>query len=198
MTQEERLQLLARASEIEQQAQVNLDRNIEASELVAAAEETGLSREAVLQALRERLSLTEVILKQGDLVFAKSVDRFLYPARITGIMDGVLEIEFLSGGKSVLPRHQVFAFQAIPGQVLNCPWPDWGWWNCRVLRYDAVQEIVYVTDGWGEQNQFPISQVRVKQDSELQTTRRDQILYYAGVAIGSGVLGAILMRLFTH
>ena len=150
----------------------------------------------MLQALRERLSLTAVAYKEGDLVFAQSADGYRYPAKILSIDGLTITVAFLNGGQTALAHTDIQMFKALPGQILNCPWPDYGWWNCRLISYDSQTQIVFMTDGWGSEQWFRLQQVRIKPEGGELQARARQIWIYAGIALGSGIVGALLMRMF--
>ena len=196
MTDEQRLQILTRAEEIRSQGSIRLDDSTEIEQLLSAAEETGLPRDAVMQALRERIVVDTRPVELGSLVFAKSADGCSYPARVTMNDDSIVHVEFLSGASATLVKDDVRAFTALPGQILNCPWPHFGWWDCRVLSFDVKREMVHVSDGWGSEHWFFIKDVRVKPDPGPVKAKIRQWGNLIAVSIASGVLGAILMRVF--
>lgn len=195
MTDEQRSLILARAEEIQSQSSVRLTDNAAVEQLVLAAEEAGLEREAVLQALRERIAITEKPLNLDDLVFAKSADGCFYPAYVKKVDEGTVDIEFVSGSFATVEISSIQHFSALPGQVLNCQWPNWGWSNGRILSYDRKREMVHVTDGWGTEQWFFIKDVRMKPDLGPQGQRLKAWMGYLAVSLASGALGALIMRI---
>jgi len=84
--------VLQRAEEIQAQNAATVIVTEDMNTMVDAAVEAGLSREAVSQALQERLSLETVTHTIGELVFALSADGFSYPARIRSIDGEIVEV----------------------------------------------------------------------------------------------------------
>jgi len=189
-------QLLTRAQEIQHQQLTGDEAETEVDMIVAAAQETGLSREAVMQALRERTNLAERPVEAETLVFALGGGKHFHAAKVRRVEDGLVTVKFLSGAEVTLPRSDIKPFNMIPGQKVSCPWPNWGWWNSTVLSYDDENQKVYVTDGWGDNQTFHISDIRIATESPPLTARTSQWLIYAAVALTSGGIGALLMRLF--
>lgn len=195
MTEEQRIQILARAEEIQSQASVRLTDNAAVDQLVLAAEEAGLDREAVLQALRERVALSERPFAPEDLVFAKSADGHFYPAHVKKVDGGTVDVEFVNGSHATVERSSIQHFSALPGQVLNCQWPNWGWWDGRVLSYDRKREMVHVSDGWGSEQWFFINDVRIRPEPGPKGLRAKAWMNYVAISLASGALGALIMRL---
>lgn len=199
MDPEDVRQLLVRAEEIQHQQAVGLEARPEVLQLVEAATEAGLDRDAVLQALRERISVTERKLEPGDLVFAPSTDGNLYVATVKEVTAGSVAVKFLNGGETTLAAADLRPFAILSGQELYCPWPNWGWWKCDVVSYDADNRKVTVSDGWMSQMTFHLSDVRLKsgQPSPLADKPKQWVAMLA-IALASGGLGALLMRLLTR
>lgn len=188
--------ILQRAEEIEFSASVGTGLSRADEELVAAAQEAGLSREAVEQALRERFALENMHLQVGSLVFAQSSDRHFYPAKISAIEGAAVRVEFASGGEHTVSRMEIKPFTVLPGQMINVPWPSWGWWNSRVISFDREQMKVRVSDNFGSELTVPISETRLAPElapSEARDRLR-QWLTYAAISLSSGVVGALIMR----
>lgn len=193
MTNDQFREVLARAEEIDLQRAMQLEESNETNQLIAAAEEAGLSREAVLTALRERLSLAEQPLADGDLVFAQSADERHYVARVLSVDGGVLRVQFLNGSEATVKRAKCRPFQATPGSKMQAQWPNWGWWTCNVISYDSRNQKVQLSDGWSEQQWFHVSDVRLDLRREGRTGPRPwQSLMYVAVAAGGGIIGSVL------
>lgn len=186
--------LLQRAEEIQAQSGVQLELNPELAQLVAAAEEAGLEKEAVLQALRERISTSGKALEPGDLVFAPSSDEHFYVAKVLSKSGAQVKLQFLNGGEAHLDASTLRPFTVLPGQTLCCPWPSWGWWNCKVVGYDNVNQKVKVSDGWTQEMTFHISDVRIN-NTKPMPGRTKQILTNLAWALGGSAIGALVMRL---
>ncbi|MBL8065828.1 MAG: hypothetical protein JNM34_08210 [Chthonomonadaceae bacterium] len=198
MDQEQIRQLLTRAEEIQQQNAVELQAREDVEGLVEAAAEAGLDREAILQALRERISVTEKPLNPGDLAFAPSSDGNLYVAKIVSADTHGTKVRFLNGGEADLAASDLKPFAVMPGQKIYCPWPNWGWWKCEVVSYNAENQKVTVSDGFMTQMSFHLSDIRLKLSSPTPLADRSkQVLTMVAIALGSGLLGALIMRLVT-
>lgn len=195
MTQEQIRAVLERAGEIQSHGSLAQDAEREMEELVRTAEEVGLQREAVMQALRERLSVSEKPLEPGATVFAKSADGCFYPALVKELGEMTADVEFMSGGSARLSKSDLRPFQPLPGAVFNVPWPDWGWWNCKTVRFDADKNRVLMTDGWTDEKWFSVKEIRMKPEQGPASQRAKAAIGYLMVALGSGVAGAFIMRL---
>lgn len=199
MTNEQFREVLARAEEIDMQRAMRLEESNETNQLIQAAEEAGLSREAVMTALRERISLNEHPLAEGDLIFAKSADDRHYVARVQSVDGGILRVQFLNGSETTVERASCRPFQATPGSKMQAQWPSWGWWTCNVVTYDARNQKVQLSDGWGEQQWFHISDVRLDLRKEGSSSpKRMQVLLYMALTLGGGVLGSIITWALTR
>ncbi|MBV6458580.1 MAG: hypothetical protein HONBIEJF_01712 [Fimbriimonadaceae bacterium] len=199
MTNEQFRDVLARAEEIDMQRALRLEETNETNQLIQAAEEAGLSREAVLTALRERISLTEHPLSEGDLVFAQSADDRHYVAKVLSVEGGILHVQFLNGADSAVDRAKCRPFQAVPGSRMQAQWPGWGWWTCNVIAYDSRNQKVQLSDGWSEQRWFHVSDVRLDLRKEGRGAPRGmQALIYAALMVGGGVIGSLLTWLLTR
>lgn len=193
MEQDRLRAVLQRAEEIQIQQSVELHARGETNQLIEAAVEAGLSREAVEQALRERIAIEHQSLQPGELVFAPSGDGFLYAAKVVSLEEGVAVVRFLSGSDIRLLQSELRPFALLPGQKVSAPWPDWGWWTCQVVRFDREHYQVRLSDGWGSEHSFPISEIRLA--IPRPGSIRDRIEAYAAhaaFALGGGAIGALL------
>lgn len=196
MDHEQIRQLLTRAQEIQTHQLTGDEAEAELEQVVAAATETGLSREAVMQALRERTNLADRPIEHNALVFAPGAGKHLYVAQVKSVDEGLVSVKFLSGGEATFPKSQIRSLDMLPGKKLGCQWQGWGWWNSTVLTFDAENKRVFATDGWGQNQFFSLSDVRLDQETDPQPGRARQWVFYLAVSLGSGALGALLMRLF--
>jgi hypothetical protein len=189
--------VLARAEEIQSQGGLHADHE-EIDTVVRAATEAGLSEQAVLQALRERLSIVPGDLELGQRVYAKSSDGFFYPATIEKIDAASVKVNFLGGGYANLSKLDLRPMTLMPGQKIMCPWPDWGWWNCTLVSYNSKTDEVEVTDGWSETNTFPLTSTRLsKTDGMPKADLTAKITWWAAM-IGGGVIGSAITWWLTH
>ena len=188
--------MLARAGEIQLHSEPGESQAAEIEAIVAAAEEAGLSREAVLQAMRERLHTVVQAPAVGTRVFATSADGKLYVADVTTATEQSVRVRFLKGGELDVPLGAIQPCSFLPGQRVVCPWLDWGWWTCTVVSYDAEQGVIKASDGWGTTETFPITEVRlnpVRATRERKPIPRLRFFLYSlatGAALG-GTLGCV-------
>lgn len=186
--------VLHRAEEIQAQRSIQVESTQELASLVDAAVEAGLSREAVSQALQERLALDAVAHQVGELVFALSTDGFLYPARIRAIEGEVVDVGFLNGSQHRLMKRDIQPFSLLPGSTVNAPWPGWGAWNCKVVSFDRENLSVRLSDGWGTEQTFAVADVRINRPAEPGSLREraEYWAHYAMYVAGGGAIGALV------
>ncbi|MCW5937988.1 MAG: hypothetical protein KIT11_11855 [Fimbriimonadaceae bacterium] len=197
MDQEEMRLVLARAEELQKQSQEEVDFGRDLGEIVQAAEEAGLDREAVLRALQERQAIQRP-LKVDDLVFARSADGFSYPARVRSVEPYSVTVKFLNGGESTLQPEEVRRFSVTPGMTLNVPWPHWGWWNATVVSYDAENGKLLMSDGWTNNQPFHISDVRLPRTDTTWTRQAFTWAHMAAVGLAGTGLGMLVMKLLSR
>jgi hypothetical protein len=186
-------EVLARAEEIQHDHLAHSRLGGDLDSVLAAAEEAGLTREAVLQALQERIGLPETCPVPGEIVFARSADGKFYAAEVSAVDGNAVSVAFLKGGERRLTLEGIRSGSIVPGQRLSCPWPDWGWWSCTVLRFDRAGGRVRVTDNWGSERWFQLSDVRFeppKPASKLSKWLRRRGAWFALAIVG--LSGAIL------
>lgn len=184
-------EVLARAGEIHHSEQSGME--VEA--ILAAAEEAGLPREAVLQALQERLVTSLEVPKVGDRVFAESADRKRYVADVLEVLEGQrLRVRFLRGGERLVGLHDTQPFTLLPGQRVHCPWPAWGYWPSTVVSYDAEEGSLRASDNCGTDHTFRIEEVRIHPPSKRVPMPRLRFFLTSlglGLALG-GAAGALV------
>ncbi len=187
-------EVLQRAEEIEVQRSFSLENISTENQIISAAMEAGLSREAITQAIQERMSLATVSRKVGDLVFALSADGYCYPARIRSIEGELIEVTFLNGSEHSLMKRDIQPFSLLPGTIVNAPWAGWGAWNCSVLSYDRENLRVRLSDRWGSEQNFAVADIRIKPVSQAASVRKDTEtwLYRVAFVAGGGVIGALI------
>src|SRR5437016_2718188 len=117
-SEEERRETLRRAQEIADNPPARSETG-ELESYLRAAEETGIPRDAVLAALRERLLVPADSLKEGDLVFAPSADGASYPARIDRFQGDEVVVTFMSGGEHTLALASIRPLGLVPGRQLQ-------------------------------------------------------------------------------
>lgn len=186
-------EVLARAEEIHRQSSGGaVQTDIDA--ILAAAEEAGLPREAVNQALQERFGVAARPPAVGERVFARSTDGKFYLARVVSLDSALAHVRFAQGTDHRIPLSDLRPFSVMPGQKLVCPWPFWGAWTCEVISFNAETDTVRVSDGWGSEQTFPISEVSLPKDKPSGPNElRHRIAVYALTAAASGgAIGAVL------
>jgi hypothetical protein len=190
LKQEEIREVLSRAEEI-QRGGARLTREDEEM-LVQAAEEAGLSRSAVLQALRERLGAGVEPPAPGTKVFARSGDGHMYVAEVLDIKERGVQVRFVSGGEHTVAFDEVKPLTLLPGQKIMCDWPRWGWNSCRVTKFDAETATIRASDGW-KQRDFSLTEIRIRTEPKPRTPRTDWFwVWITTSAAGGTLLGAIL------
>lgn len=190
-------QILQRAEEIQAQSSGEFRVDAQSEQLIAAAIEAGLSREAVVQAMQERFALEHRTLEPGALVFALSSDQRFYPAHLQSLDAGIATVRFVNGSDHTLRRGELRPFALLPGQTVNAQWPNWGWWNCKVIAFDRELLRVRLSDGWGSEENLSISDIRLNPEKvEGSGGFRHKIwMIVSASAVFGGVVGALLMRL---
>ncbi len=191
-------EVLRRAQEIDAHRVELSSASGEPEMFLRAAEDAGISREALVQALRERLGSPLEGIKPGDRVFAKSADGAFYAADLLEVSEGSARVRFLNGSDHTLPRTDLRPFAILPGQKLQCKWPMWGWYTSRAESFDPQTGKVRASDGGWNTKSFDLDKVRLR--AEKSRSRRSLSGLITGVAVVSallgGVLGALLMHLF--
>ena len=202
LTDEEVKGLMARAREIAARA-AGSDLPADTVEHYAtAAEEVGIPRDAMLEALRERLPVERGV-SVGEMVFAPSADGRLYIARVSALGEPGAQVEFLHGGEFVCPPGLLRPLELLPGRRLEGKIKDWGWYPVKILSYDAGRGKVRVAhDDWtGTEETLPLAKLRV--GVQKPKTRSDAAVEGArgillrGLAVGlalGGVLGILVGR----
>lgn len=200
LTDEELRDVLARAEELDRVARQGAEWNAELAALVGAAEEVGFSRQSVERALAERLNLPATPPVVGSLTWARSVDGKYYVAEVLSLSEESTHVRFLRGSEHRLPVDELRPCTFIPGERVACQWPMWGPWTCTVVAYDSIRQRVKLSDGWGDTNTFPVSEVWLAltpADSKAARRRLYGKLLAVGTAAGAligSILTALLLR----
>lgn len=141
---------LTRARQIAEQRPVPALAGPDCEALLAAGEEMGLPREAVLQALRERIPVTAEAFAAGETVFAPSVDGSWYPAAIVDLGSHSATVRFHNGGEHTCAQGDLRPLALVPGRKVQADWPGWGWCTVDVVKYEPKQEKLTLSDGWSK------------------------------------------------
>jgi len=194
LTDEEFRDVLTRAAEIEGAAQAS-ERNLDVAAVIAAAEEAGLSRQAVELALRERLNLPATVPAVGALAWARSADDKFYVVEVISVSEESARVRFLRGSEHQVALNELRPCAFHPGEKVACLWPMWGAWTCTVVAYDAEKQRVKLNDGWGYTRKFPVSEVWLPR-AEAAPGPAGKRIY--GKLLGAGaVLGAVIGSIVT-
>lgn len=197
LTDQELRKVLARAEEIERAAQQDDDRNIEPDAVIGAAEELGISRHAVEQAMTELLDLPLELPVVGSLTWARSVDNKFYAAEVLSVSEQGAWVRFLRGSEQQLPLSDLRPCAFVPGERVVVDWPMWGPWTCTVLGYDEEDGRIKVSDNWGSTKTFPIEEVWLsKARSDPRVARRHLAVKLIGFGVAAGAaIGSIITAL---
>ncbi|MGH7709640.1 MAG: hypothetical protein ACREOG_00055 [Gemmatimonadaceae bacterium] len=197
LTDEELQDVLARADEIERTSRRGEQFHAELEAVIGAAEEVGLSRQAVERALRERLDLPMTVPTPGTTVWAKSADGKSYVAEVLATSQDDVRVRFLTGSLHDATLDEIRPCSFIPGERVVCDWPWWGPWTCSVVSYDHEKKRVKLSDGWGYIKTFSLSEVWLPQRKPETGGSRRRVyltLLGAGTAIGA-LVGSIITAL---
>lgn len=197
LSDEELRDVLARAEEIERTTRHGSEWNAEIAAVVHAAQEVGISRQAVERALSERYDVTVAGPTVGSLAWARSADDKYYVAEVLEIAEHDVSVRFLRGSEHVVSRDQLRPCALIPGQRVMVDWPWWGPWKCSVVAYDRAKQRVKLNDGWGYTRSFPVSEVWLAPPRTEQRMSRGrlQLAVITASATAGGLIGALVTLL---
>ena len=200
LTDDELRDVLTRAEEIQRASRHGEEWNAELAAVVGAAEEVGLSRQAVELALNERFNLSVTAPVVGSLTWARSADGKFYVAEVLSTFEHGARVRFLRGSEHSVTMDQLRPCAFIPGERVVCDWPWWGAWTCSVIAYDPVKQRVKLNDGSGSTKTFPVAEVWLppaKANPSAARTRVYARLIGAGAGAGAligSIITALLMR----
>lgn len=162
---------------------------------VQAAEEAGVPRESVMQALRERLA-TAPQFREGDLVFAPGADGWLYIAKVTSLEDGVAQLKFANGSDATFTTNKMMPLSLLPNQKVQVNLPGWGgWYGSTVVSINHFAHSLTVNAS-GIQQTVTMDAVRIKSDvasgKEQTFTKTELIEWVVTVGASSAVIGAVV------
>ena len=202
-SQEQLRDVLERAEEIQQRSKTSVELSSDVRHVLEAAEEAGLAREAVMQALQERLGILGSPPAKGDLVFARSSNGRFYAAEILETRDDGIRVSFLGGGQHTLGMDDLRPATLLPGERVVCPWPDWGFWTCTIITYDAQRQKVRVSDNWGSEHTFDLSEVFLTPRQDQQSgfgklMAKVSWLALTGAALAGGAIGSAITWFLTR
>ncbi len=196
LTDEELRLVLERAEEIQRTTRHGDSWNAEVAAVISAGEGVGLSREAVQQAIAERVGLPAVPPAAGTMVWARSADGQYYLADVVGSSESDAHVRFLRGGEHRLALDAVRLASFLPGERVLVDWPMWGPAECTVVAYDAPRQKVKLADSWGYVKTFGLADVwRAPQRAVSAKATSSHAWIIAGSATVGALLGAALMAL---
>lgn len=198
MTQEEIEKVLARAQEIQNSPDGASDHD----ELVKSAEEAGISRNAMLQALRERVGFADVPLCPGDYVFAISADGDKHVAEFVEQKDNVVTVKFVNGTVAKLLPTAIQPLRMLPGERVDCEWSKGRWEKCTIEEYKPEDKWVYVVGPGNDKRYFNLEEIRLLSDERKLAVHPPNPwlarLPYIAWGLGGAVIGALLMWLLNR
>jgi len=167
-----------------------------------ATDELGLPREAVVQALKEQLGLSDLQLEPGARVFAPSADGYLYAATVQTVEKSGVRVSFDAGGEHLCDYTDLRPFALSPGTIVEGCWrEDDTWYGARIRQYDAEKKkatVVYRLDGTVEK----LTLDRIRIEREVPATERRSLVWAAAPLVdlvlklgAGGILGFLLARL---
>ncbi len=187
--QEEVAAVIRRATEIEEQTRHIAASDDEIAQFVRAAEEMGLSRDATLQALRERLHYSADAYDEGKLVFAKSGDGRYYPAKLLKKGSNEADVRFSTGGEASVSLSALRPFSITPGVKLEYNSPTFMTWTTGdVVRVNPDTGSVTVTCYYVEET-MPLERIRLPLEKPESAKHRAELW---AVGLTSGLSGAVL------
>lgn len=192
---------LTRAREIADQGREIGEPGAQYEAYLHAAEEMGVPREAMLQALRERMLIAGETLEAGQQVFAPSADGFCYVATLLSVSEHTARVRFLEGGEHTCATSDLRPLSLIPGRKLQGDIKGWGWYDCVVKRHNPGEAKVQVAhDDWSETKEWlPLRKLRLTPDHvrpQPPGRATSAAARIAAVAGGAGLLiGLLLDRL---
>lgn len=182
--------VLRRAQEIQSSGSLAHE---DIEEYLVAAEEAGIPREATLQALRERLGYPTHVPAPGEYVFARSVDRHFYMAKLESVHEQSAVVRFTNGATATVSLADLRDVSLSPGQRLSYFSPSMNMWvNMPVVRFNR-DSLSVSFNYWGTEETVPIDKVRLLNNTPLSVTDRAKLnIALAYTAVGAGVLGFVL------
>ena len=136
----------------------------EMEQYVRVAEEMGVPREAMEQALKERFAFLEEKLDTGQIVFAKSGDGHFYLAKVKSAAEGRAQIKFMNGSDAVVGVHELQRATFTPGTQMDFYTKQYGMYirgTCEAFN-ETAQTISL--RAWGEMHSVPLDKVRLRKE----------------------------------
>lgn len=190
--------VLRRAQEIDIQTHLMLEPYPEYTELIRAAEEAGIARDATLQALRERMSLPAQAFEPGQRVFARSADGHFYAATLERIEGRTAHLRFVNGSEHQADMTDLRLFSLTPGQKVHFHSPTYSMWiQAEVVRFNRDSGSVTIS-AWYQEETVPLEKVRLNREGptfKLQDTAKYWLIGGISLLAGTGIGAAIVALL---
>ena len=166
---------------------------------VKVAEEMGVPRDAMMQALNERFAFLDETLNEGDFVFAKSGDGHYYVARIDKVVESGAHVQFLNGSEAAVGMPDLRKASFTPGSSLEFLSKEFGMYvKGKCVQYNSAARTVTLSS-WGEEYTVPLSKLRIrKEKSPSNRDARSLALMIALSAVAGGGIGAAIMYFVTR
>lgn len=190
-------EVLERAQEIDSETGVLLRQNPEWADMIEAAEEAGVPREAILEALRERVGAVATDFGAGELVFATSGNGWFNPAKIETVRNGRARVRFLGGGEAEVDLRDVKSFGLAPGDSIYINY--YGTWTKVEVGSFNRDSLSVTTNYYGMHETRSLEGVRLK-DPRFAKPLKDQakLWTYMVASFVSGGMVAGLIALIAN
>jgi hypothetical protein len=204
LSQEEVRDTLRRAEEIAATrltVATSAEETVPVEEFVRAAEEVGISREAVLAALQEReanASLPGRTFRLEEKVWAVSADGFTYPAKVIDVQGERVRVHFLNGGEHEVAASTLQPLALMPGLEVQCVDKDWGWAKGKIQKYDANKGHLEIHTTFETKKKVPVASIRLAPPRSSRELAVRQVVLRASLLSGTAgiILGYLLSLLF--
>ena len=159
-------------------------------EYVKVAEEMGVPREAMMQALIERFAFLDKEIEAGLLVFARSEDGRSYPAKVLSSDGDSVKVRFLNGSESRVGRQALQDASFTPGATYEYYSPSMAMFTkSQVSRFDSDAQTVTFSK-WGTEETVPLAKVRTARPRPQGASNMGSAIYLV-VAGAGGLIGAL-------
>lgn len=196
-------QVVRRAQEIETGAALRFEDDPEVVATVNAMVESGISRDAAMQALRERLEPSEELalpvqadFAPDEMVWAASADGWCYPARVISRQGSDFKILYMSGSEGTVAASSLQRFNIHPGLKVHILQSGM-WVEADVTSYNKIAQTLNASYYWTPVS-VSMDAVKLKDKSkevplpaQLQQIK-DNLGVYIGVLCTGGGLGFAL------
>jgi len=163
---------------------------------IKVAEEMGVPREAMVQALNERFAFLNREIETGQLVFARSSDGRAYAAKVMSCDGDSATVRFLNGGEARIGRHELQEPNFSPGTSYEYLSPSYMCYvRTQVVKFDR-DSLTVTFNYWGTEETVPLAKVRTPKPKS--GPGMPPWVLTVVTALGSGIVGAVAMWLATR